>query len=92
MTDTNRTRPDSVTSALEAIGNLAVQDLNKIHSDGQMAALMAHTEIEHAPVNGKSPAFYRHFGPVRNAFLEALVEIYRRCFKLGGWPTLDVVP
>jgi predicted DNA-binding protein (UPF0251 family)/AcrR family transcriptional regulator len=83
MTGTKRTPPDSFTSALEAIDNLAVQDLQKIQSDGQMAALMAHSKIGEVPVNSKSAAFYRHFGPVRNAYLEALVEIYRRCFKLA---------
>ena len=83
MTGTNRTPPDRLMQAMEAIDNLARQDLIKIHSEAQMAALMAHSEFETAPINRKSPIFYRHLGPVRDGFLGALVELYRRCFKLA---------
>lgn len=79
-----RGTPDnSLTPALEAIGNLARQELSEIFHCGQMAGLSAHSEIELAPTNQKSAAFYRHFLPLRQDLVSVLAGGYRRYFKLA---------
>ncbi len=77
------TTPDSLTRALEAIGNLTLQGLNEIFSGGQITGLAAHTEIEVRPVSQKSGVFYRHFVPLRMGIVAVLTDNFRRYFKLA---------
>lgn len=83
MPGTTHTPPDSFLAALEAVDNLARQDLNELFSGGLTDGLIAHSEIESRPVNAKSAAFYRHYVPLRTSLLAALAELYRRCFKVA---------
>jgi hypothetical protein len=69
--------------ALEAIGNLLFPGLDDIFSGGWRGALMAHSEIELAPVHQKSGAFYRKFLPLLKNVVLLLVDSYRRYFKLA---------
>ena len=73
----------NLTPALEAIGNLLLQDLNEIFSSGGMTGLVAHAEIEVAPINQKRSAFYRHFVPLRTNLVSLLAGSYRRYVKLA---------
>jgi hypothetical protein len=83
MTGTNRIPPESLIAALEAIGNLAAQDLNEIFTAGQFAALSAHTEIETCPVDKKIRVFLKHFVPLRERLIVAVADSYRRYLKLA---------
>ena len=83
MTRTNGTLHLTLTLALQAIGNLWQEGFAKLNDSGDMAALIAHDEIELAPINQKSGAFYRHFLPLRKNLVSLLVDGYRRCFKLA---------
>jgi len=74
---------NSITPALEAVGNLALQKLNKIFLSGQRAALSAHAEIEVAPVTRKTGPFYRHLLPLREDLVSLLADSYRRYLKLA---------
>jgi hypothetical protein len=73
----------SLTPALEAIFNLWLEGFAKLKSSGEMAALSAHTEIEHTPVSQKTGPFWRHFLPLRKAMVTLLAETYRRDLKLA---------
>ncbi|MGA2483340.1 MAG: hypothetical protein ABSF92_09495 [Candidatus Acidiferrales bacterium] len=77
-----RSTPHSnLTSALEAIANLLLQELHEVFFDGQGIALSAHADIELAPVDQKGGAFYRHFLPLRKDLVTVLAVSYRRYFK-----------
>ena len=83
MKDSRDTPHKNFTPALEAIGNLLLQELNEIFSSGGMAALSAHAEIEHAPINQKSGDFYRYLLPLRTNLVSLLGCNYRRYFRLA---------
>lgn len=83
MKGRRRTLHSNLTPALEAIGNLAVRELNEIFLSGRMAAMSAHGEIERTPVSQKTGPFYRHLRPLRNDMVSLLANSYRRCFKLA---------
>ena len=84
MTGTNRTPRHSLIPALEAIGHLWEEGFAALKSSGEMAALIAHGDIEQTPVSrNKSRPFYRHFLPLRNGMVALLVDSYRRYFKLA---------
>src|SRR5437660_3657513 len=83
MARTNRNLPHTFTPALQAVANLALQDLNRIFLGGHMSAMSAHDEIEVAPVNRKPSVFYRHLAPLRKDFVSLLADSYRRYFKLA---------
>ena len=83
MTDRTGTPQSNFTLALEAIGNLALRDLDEMFSGGQMAAMSAHYEIELAPINRKTGIFYRHLLPLRKNLISLLADTYRRYFKLA---------
>ena len=74
---------NNLTPALEAISSLLLHDLDKIISGGWADAQSAHSEIELAPINQKSGAFYRHFLPWRKNLVSLLADSYRRYFKLA---------
>lgn len=78
--DTSR---NTLTLALEATGNLLLQELNKIFYTGGMDAQSAHAEIELAPISRKPGIFYRHLVPWRKNLVSALATSYRRYFKLA---------
>jgi hypothetical protein len=77
------TPPNNFTLALEAIGNLALRDLYETLSGWEMAALVAHDEIQLAPISRKTSTFYRHFVPLRKNLISLLALTYRRYFKLA---------
>ncbi len=83
MIGTSGTTRHTLTPALEAIGNLALQELNGIFLAGHEAAQSAHAEIELAPVSRKTGPFYRHFLPWRKDLVSRLADSYRRYFKLA---------
>src|SRR5260370_40592406 len=70
----------SVTSALEAIGNLAIRELNELFLGGQVSAMNAHDQIKLAPISRKADIFYRHLLPWRKNLVLVLANSYRRCF------------
>jgi len=74
---------DSLTPALEAILNLAEDDLAKVHEDGLSSAMNAHFETEHSPVTRKASLFHRHIVPWRRDLVLRLANTYRRYFKLA---------
>lgn len=74
---------NNLAPALEAIADLLQQEMDEIHHRGLMAGQMAHSEIEHAPINQKSGVFYRHFVPLRNNWVSLLALSYRRYFRLA---------
>ncbi len=74
---------NNLTPALEAIGNLLLQELNEVFSGGEMTALSAHDEIELAPINQRTGPFYRYFLPWRKDLVSLLAESYRRYLKLA---------
>ena len=69
--------------ALEAIGNLLLQELNEILSRGQMAASSAHAEIRLRPIDQRTGPFYRYFLPWRKDLVSRLADSYRRYFRLA---------
>jgi hypothetical protein len=71
------------TSALEAINNLLLQELDQILSGGWSAALAANTEIKIRAITLRSGAFQRHFLPFLKEIVLALTGAYRRYFKLA---------
>jgi len=71
------------TPALEAIGNLLLQELNGVFSSGELAAMRAHDEIELRLINQKRGHFYWHFLPLRKDLVSRLANSYRRYFKLA---------
>jgi len=83
MKDRRDTPHDSLAPALEAILNLAVDDLTEIHEDGLRSAMNAHFETEHAPVTRKASLFHRHLVLWRRDLVLRLANAYRRYFKLG---------
>jgi len=83
MKGRNNTPQSSVTVPLEAINNLAAQELNAVFHSGQIAAMFAHDEIGLAPINRKSGIFYRHLVPLRNNLILLLANSYRRYFKVA---------
>jgi len=83
MTRTNRTLPDTFTSALKAIGDLLEDGFAKIEGSAGTRALIAHAEIEQRHVGQKTGPFYRHFIPLRKNMVGLLAESYRRYFKMA---------
>ncbi len=83
MTGTNRRTHSPFTLALKAIDNLWVEAFAKLEGSGQIAALVAHSEIETTPPAHKTGPFYQQFVPLRNALVALLAESYRRYFKLA---------
>jgi hypothetical protein len=83
MTNRRGTPQSKFTLALEAIGNLALRDLGEMFSGGQMAAMIAHDEIELAPIYRNTAIFYRHFLPLRTNLISLFADSYRRYFKLA---------
>jgi hypothetical protein len=83
MMDSRDTQHKNLTPALEAIGNLTLRDLEEMFSGWQMAAMVAHDEIELAPISRKTSTFYRHFLPLRKNLISLLADTYRRYFKLA---------
>ncbi len=76
--------PDSsVTPALEAIDNLATRELDEVFHRGQMDAMIAHAEIEIAPINRKAGIFYRYMGLSRSTLILQLANSYRLYFKVA---------
>jgi DNA-directed RNA polymerase specialized sigma24 family protein len=71
------------TPALDAISSLAQRDLDESFHGGQMAAVIAHDEIELAPINRKSAIFYQYFLPLRGKLISLLADSYRRYFKVA---------
>jgi hypothetical protein len=69
--------------ALEAVRNLTIEELNGVFISGQMAAMSAHTEILHTPINQRTGPFYRHLLPLREHLVSLLAGSYRRYFKLA---------
>lgn len=74
---------NSLTPALEAIGNLLLPELNEIVSGGWSAALSAHAEIEVRPINQRRGPFYGHFLPLLKDLVSLFAGSYRRYFKLA---------
>src|SRR6266849_9120119 len=83
MTNRRSTPQSNFTLALESIGNLALRDLSEMFSGGQMAAIIAHDEIELALIIRKTAIFYRHFLPLRKNLISLFADSYRRYFKLA---------
>lgn len=69
--------------ALEAVDNMMGQELRGFFSGTVMTGLGVYAEIEHAPVNQKSVAFYLHYHPLRKNLVLLLAGDYRRYFKLA---------
>src|SRR5690349_16778126 len=79
-----RHTPDNrFTSALEAVGNLLLPELEALLRGGWSVALGAYTEIEHTAVSQKTGPFYRHFLPWRKSLVSVLAESYRKYFRLA---------
>ena len=57
MIDGRDTPHKNLTPALAAIGNLTLRDLEEMFSGWQMAALVAHDEIELVPISRKTVDF-----------------------------------
>jgi len=74
---------DRLTPALEAILNLAVDDLTKVHEDGLWSAMNVYYETEPAPVTRKASLFHRLLVPWRRDLVLRLTNAYRRYFKLA---------
>ena len=83
MTSPNRTARSPLTRAMEAIGNLRDEGFTNIERSGQMAALVAHREIEVTAVAHKTGLFYQRFIPFRKQLMALLADTYRRHFKLA---------
>lgn len=83
MNTTNDTLDDRFRSALAAIGALLAKELNELWTAGWSQTLGAHFDIEHASIDGKGAAFYRHIVPLRHALVTVLAGSYRRFFKLA---------
>jgi len=62
---------------------LAAQELSNIHDRAHRGALIAHFEIEVAPVNRKTGLFYLYLVPWRQDLVSLLADSYRRYFKLA---------
>jgi hypothetical protein len=77
------TSHDNLTRAVEAIGNLLLQKLQRIFSGGWGIALRAHSEIQSALISQKSGVFHRHYLPLLKALVPILGESYRQYFKLA---------
>jgi hypothetical protein len=73
----------NVAAALDAIGNLASQELDALFHGGQIDAMFAYDEIGLAPINQKCGVFYRHFVPIRNNLVLLLANSYRQYFKVA---------
>lgn len=74
---------DKLTPAMEAIGKLLLQELNRSFSSGQMDAMSAHAEIKVAPISQRTGPFYRNFAAWLKDLVSLLAESYRRYFKLA---------
>jgi hypothetical protein len=70
-------------AALEAVRNLTIQELNGVFISGQTAAMSAHAEILHTPINQRTGPFYRHLVPLRQNLVSVLAGCYRRYFKMS---------
>jgi RNA polymerase sigma factor (sigma-70 family) len=77
-------KPDNkFTSALEAINNLLLPELDQILSGAWSAALAANSEIKIRPINLRTGPFHRHLAPLLKELVSALAGAYRRYFKLA---------
>lgn len=83
MKDGRGTQDNSFIQALEAIRKLALQDLRNLVDRGTQGAMMAHSEIEAAPISQKTIVFYRYLVPWRKDLVSVLATTYRRYFKLA---------
>jgi len=83
MPRTNRTVPDTFTSALRAVGNLFQDRFAKLNRSSELQAFSSHSEIKRMLVSQKRSAFLRHFLPLRKGIIELVAESYRRYFKLA---------
>jgi len=83
MKRNNDTSQHPLRVAVEAINNLTAQELGECFESGQHVALMAHHEIELAPVNQKWGIFFRNLVPWRRNLVSGLTNSYRRYFKLA---------
>jgi len=81
--DSRDTPHKNFTAALVAIRNLVLRDLGEVFSGWQMAAMVAHDEIELVAIARKTTTFYRHFLPLRKNLISLLADTYRRYFKLA---------
>jgi hypothetical protein len=77
------TTDDRFASALEAISNLLLPELNQIVSGGWSAALAANSEINIRPITLRSGVFHTHLAPLLKELVSALAGAYRRYFKLA---------
>jgi sigma-70-like protein len=83
MKDKQDTPRNNFTPALEAIGNLTLQDLNGFFYGASIDAQIAHDEIKLALINHRRGHFYRHFVPLRQNLVSLLSGSCRRLFKLA---------
>jgi len=83
MTGTSGTPYPSLALALEAIDNLTRQGLNAALIRGESAGLIAHSEINSAPLSQKTGPFYRHLLPLRKRLASLLGKSYRQYFKVA---------
>jgi hypothetical protein len=79
----NDTPNDKFTSALEAINNLLLPELDQILSSAWSAALAANSEIGIRPINLRTGPFHRHLAPLLKELVSALAGTYRRYLKLA---------
>jgi hypothetical protein len=79
----NYTPDDKFTSALEAISNLLLPELEEILRGGWSAALAANSEIKIRPITQRTGPFHRHYLPLLKELASLLAGSYRRYFKLA---------
>jgi DNA-directed RNA polymerase specialized sigma24 family protein len=70
-------------SALQAVDSLWYQAFDQFCDQSISDAIMAHGEIEDAPVCQRAAPFYRHYIPLRNHLISLLAQTYRRYFRLS---------
>lgn len=83
MTSRKDTPNEKLTSALEAISNLLLPELDQILSGGWSTALAANAEIKIRSITLRSGVFHRHFLPLLKELVSTLAGTYRRYFKLA---------
>src|SRR6266446_10624177 len=82
MSHTKSTDNRSVTAALEAIANLLERGFTAIDHSSGIQGLTAHSDIEQAGINQKSPVFFRHFIPLHKQMIELLADTYRKYLRV----------
>jgi hypothetical protein len=83
MREKKDTPNDKFTSALEAINNLLLPELDAIFTGGWSAALAANSEIKIRPISLRTGPFHSHLVPLLKDLAALLAGTYRRYFKLA---------